>query len=837
MIEHPTPFKAPKAPKASGKSLTVQLKLPSLISDTMKKWIMEDLPKKVKLRHIKQDSYTDIQEIYQDGVAAIKVSIRDTGFMDTSALVLIDLGDGLYGVVDGRHRLCALFDLCNEGFKGINGLETLDMEVTAFVLKAETPILEQRLIGQNINCIGERTVSDGIDAASKLKSKWTNDDVLTMLPGAGFGAQIKKLIPMVQVAVKVPGTLYADSKAYKLTKDYPELAQLVNSEPRLTNAEVEDRAVKWTSKYSPWFKEIKSKRITDRWTAAKINEAVTEMYKGTFDDCATRQEFLDMASEVCLGRNRPGKAKGKQPLSNSTVTKSDDAQAQEGFSPPLKSRPQPPKPMPGPLVKSSLMGAMSAKTDAPSAATTSAAPSRPRKKLEDKEVVIEENADPNKPQLLVPFVGPVLKLASKHAFASDVSTFCADSELEVGKAMEPSLIVMQIRPDGVDGVGASPAHQTVRQHCYNNILKDGGIILEAVELSTFGAIQSDYYLAGCRTFHRIEVGETPTSTKTKTDTDFASTATILKTGDTVMFLVVVKGTVPGQFSWSSAMAFRSQLTSSMFPAASKLHKLEILKTSSPGKKTLSVAFRSQIAAAVWMELLLLMTNSGDAIFAPIVGCGSLAIACAALGRHFYGMTVSSEILSGVDSLVAKPEEEFGKDAFNAFYMLLRSNKKRLQYITQTFCTFVLDRAASEKRGNNGDKQDEEEDAGGDEKGIPKVPQIPKDMGRYLILEAKEGREDNEEDDSEDDEDDEDDEGEDEGSGPDLEEGPNKLQFQHLPLLEVMLPKGRGGSAAAFSPGVVTRAAAAVKDTRTTQKRGRDTTDDEGMGAWTQRGRK
>ncbi|KXS13813.1 hypothetical protein M427DRAFT_33492, partial [Gonapodya prolifera JEL478] len=146
----------------------------------------------------------------------------------------------------------------------------------------------------------------------------------------------------------------------------------------------------------------------------------------------------------------------------------------------------------------------------------------------------------------------------------------------------------------------------------------------------------------------------------------------------------------------------------------------------------------------------------------------------------------------------------------------------------TFCTFVLDRAASEKRGNNGDKQDEEEDAGGDEKGIPKVPQIPKDVGRYLILEAKEGREDNE-----------DDEGEDEGSGPDLEKGPNKLQFQHLPLLELMLskPKGRGGSAAAFSPGVVTRAAAAVKDTRTTRKRGRDTTDDEGMGVWTQHGRK
>ncbi|KXS13815.1 hypothetical protein M427DRAFT_33493 [Gonapodya prolifera JEL478] len=623
--------KAPKAPKASGKSLTVQLELPLLISDTMKKWITEDLPKEVKLRHIKRNSYTDIREIYQDGIAAIKVSIRDTGFMDTSALVLIDLGDGLYGVVDGRHRLCALFDLRNEGFKGINGLETLDMEVTAFVLKAETPILEQRLIGRNINYIGERTVSDGIDAASKLKSKWTNDDVLTMLPGAGSGAQIKKWIPMVQVAVKVPGlvellkrdsrdnwnkpyltiqTLYADSKAYKLAKDYPELAA------RLTIVLQGKNSSTWLPKCA--------------WAAI-------------------------------------GQAKLK-PLSNSTVNESDDAQAQEGFSPPLESRPQPPKPMPGPLVKASLMGAKSAKTDAPSAATTSAAPSRPRKKLEDKEVAIEENADPNKPQLLVPFVCPVLKLASKHAFASDVSTFCADSELEVGKAMEPSLIVMQIRPDGVDGVGASPAHQTVRQHCYNNILKDGGIILEAVELSTFGTIQSDYYLAGCRTFHHIEVGETPTSTKTKTDTDFASTATILKTGDTVMFLVVVKGTVPGQFSWSSAMAFRSQLTSSMFPATSKLHKLEILKTSSPGKKTLSVAFHSQIAAAVWMELLLLMTDSGDAIFAPIVGCGSLAIACAALGRHFYGMTVSSEILSGVDSLVAKLEEEFGKDAFNAFYM-------------------------------------------------------------------------------------------------------------------------------------------------------------------------
>ncbi|KXS09280.1 hypothetical protein M427DRAFT_39205 [Gonapodya prolifera JEL478] len=169
----------------------------------------------------------------------------------------------------------------------------------------------------------------------------------------------------------------------------------------------------------------------------------------------------------------------------------------------------------------------------------------------------------------------------------------------------------------------------------------------------------------------------------------------------------------------------------------------------------------------------------------------------------------------------------------------------------TFCTFVLDRAASEKRGNNGDKQDEEEDAGGDKKGIPKVPQIPKDVGRYLILEAKEGWEDNEEDDSEDDEDDEDDEGEDKGSGPDLEEvtrtPPQMSKQAAVPAstfagIDVDIPtpskpKGRGGSAAAFSPGVVTRAAAAVKDTRTTRKRGRDTTDDEGMGARTQCGRK
>ncbi|KXS09111.1 hypothetical protein M427DRAFT_39532 [Gonapodya prolifera JEL478] len=144
--------KAPKAPKASGKSLTVQLELPSLISDTMKKWITEDSPKKVKLRHIKRDSYTDIREIYQDRVAAIKFQ---------------------------RHQWPR-----NIGY-GSNSICLEDVPMTLYDTF--------------------QAVSDGIDAASKLKSKWTNDDVLTMLPGAGSGAQIKKWIPMVQVAVKVPG--------------------------------------------------------------------------------------------------------------------------------------------------------------------------------------------------------------------------------------------------------------------------------------------------------------------------------------------------------------------------------------------------------------------------------------------------------------------------------------------------------------------------------------------------------------------------------------------------------------------------------------------------------
>ncbi|KXS11310.1 hypothetical protein M427DRAFT_35854 [Gonapodya prolifera JEL478] len=163
----------------------------------------------------------------------VRTSIRKNSLLETTPFVLLELDNGCFAVVDGRHRLNALLELRVEGTIAIDGLDDLKMEILVVVLKADMPEQEQRLIRRNLNYIG------------KQKQELDHEDVIEMLPGAGSAAQLKKWIPMAQVAVNVPGlldlvkadssanlrkpiftiqTLHADSKAYNLAKDYPQVA-------------------------------------------------------------------------------------------------------------------------------------------------------------------------------------------------------------------------------------------------------------------------------------------------------------------------------------------------------------------------------------------------------------------------------------------------------------------------------------------------------------------------------------------------------------------------------------------------------------------------------------
>ncbi|KXS14527.1 hypothetical protein M427DRAFT_32991 [Gonapodya prolifera JEL478] len=190
------------APKAIAASQASPQERQILIQSLLKKWSANDSPRRVKLQRIKADSYMDIRPLYREGVEEIKASIRKNSLLETTPFILLELDDGFFAVVDGRHHLNALLELRVEGAIAIDGLDDLEMEITVVVLKADTPEQEQRLIRRNLNYIGEQTVPmtpfdtlravlDAIDAATLKNKNWTHEDVIEMLPGAGSAAQLK----------------------------------------------------------------------------------------------------------------------------------------------------------------------------------------------------------------------------------------------------------------------------------------------------------------------------------------------------------------------------------------------------------------------------------------------------------------------------------------------------------------------------------------------------------------------------------------------------------------------------------------------------------------------
>ncbi|KXS15191.1 hypothetical protein M427DRAFT_32640 [Gonapodya prolifera JEL478] len=131
-------MKSSGAPKAIVASQASPQERQILIQSLLKKWFANDSLQRVKLQRIKADSYMDIWPLYCEGVEEIKASIRKNSLLEMTPFVLLELDNGFFAVVDGRHRLNALLKLRVEGAIAIDGLDDLEMEITAVVLKLMT---------------------------------------------------------------------------------------------------------------------------------------------------------------------------------------------------------------------------------------------------------------------------------------------------------------------------------------------------------------------------------------------------------------------------------------------------------------------------------------------------------------------------------------------------------------------------------------------------------------------------------------------------------------------------------------------------------------------------
>ncbi|KXS08853.1 hypothetical protein M427DRAFT_39887 [Gonapodya prolifera JEL478] len=97
----------------------------------------------VALKDICMDhgTFKQVRERYKNGIQELMTGISKLGFLPTSVIILINLGNGVYSVVDRNHRLIAVFHLNNKGeeIPTLPGLMDGTMTVMAIVLRADTP--------------------------------------------------------------------------------------------------------------------------------------------------------------------------------------------------------------------------------------------------------------------------------------------------------------------------------------------------------------------------------------------------------------------------------------------------------------------------------------------------------------------------------------------------------------------------------------------------------------------------------------------------------------------------------------------------------------------------
>ncbi|KXS17830.1 hypothetical protein M427DRAFT_30278 [Gonapodya prolifera JEL478] len=90
--------------------------------------------------HMDHGTFKQVWEHYKNGIKELMTRISKLGFPLMSIVILIDLGNGVYSVVDGNHRLIAVFCLIDkdEEIPALPGLMDGTMTVTAIVLRAIT---------------------------------------------------------------------------------------------------------------------------------------------------------------------------------------------------------------------------------------------------------------------------------------------------------------------------------------------------------------------------------------------------------------------------------------------------------------------------------------------------------------------------------------------------------------------------------------------------------------------------------------------------------------------------------------------------------------------------
>ncbi|KXS10048.1 hypothetical protein M427DRAFT_37959 [Gonapodya prolifera JEL478] len=574
----------------------------SSITSIIAKWHLQGTFT-IPMNQIDLKAFTPIQERYKPGVLEIIM------------VILFCIGEDRYGIVNGNHRLVALYCLKDEDkdYETLPRLLDGTLTVNAIILWDDTPEYVRSHIGSMVNFTGKTrvpmnpfntfmAVHRSLTYGTTNRTQRQVRNVVKDFEGTSHVKQIGNWITVAKSYTAVPNfeailcedaisnmpnfclpitTLYAEGGVKKY---------LVDKDPELALKEVQDMAQLW----------------------------------GTFKDTSTCAHVLEECKERLGTVSKKGKEKGR----------------------PLKHK----------------------------------------------------------------FASPTITLINVQKLEDTLNKFSAD------KGQTANLIVLDFPSLDQADHGNPSRLWGLQDIALNKVLHPDGILME------YSSVCRDYTNFGASSISTIHVTFHANVSWTKKVLN--DKATIFGAKNVVAHYIVASRSAHA-VNWSIGTNWRRTWSTTNFFGPYIVPEQDVVtyKAQQEGRKAIKNVpfFSGQVPSALWMEVLTLLTNPGNHVVIPSVGTGSLATACALLGRECTGWVFDDHFHSRLNSHHMELEAQTNKDARKVFERLIL-DRDFFHYTTASFSAEVAATPASKVQllAENVDDEDDKE--------LIKVP--PEDPSQY-----------------------------------------------------------------------------------------------------------
>ncbi|KXS08838.1 hypothetical protein M427DRAFT_39896 [Gonapodya prolifera JEL478] len=591
----------------------------------------------VALKDIRVDhgTFKQVWERYENGIQELMTGISKLGFLPTSVIILIDLGNGVYSVVDGNHRLIAVFRLKDKGeeIPALPGLMDGTMTVMAIVLRADTPDKFRWHIGAMINYSNETNIPN-TPYDTYISMRWA----ITFTNSGG------KLLTNADIVTSFEGTPHVITQI----NSWVAVARYYHVVPNFDSILCTDSVTNRPNYRLPigvvYAEGAVKGQLVDKnldlagWTDDKKEQGRELIIEGTFSEQHTRAEVIaELATMLEITRKGSTGGKGKEKGNSSTSAN----------LPAMDADPKTFDMTVEPKEDNNARGASKSSKEE-TEATPKQKKQRPTRKLTN------------------PVAIPITHIVEPDSLEAALTAFASQ------QGATTSVVIIDFpSPDDADKqrLSLAPRFQAnlhgLQLLALNKILTQGGVLIERIDMAKFGAMKSNYQTAGAPTSATIHFAfqSAPISKG-----NLPNESTLFGATNNVAHYAVTSRS-PALLNWAKGSHWhRSWANSNLFGPCTvpdvDIVKYVTLSQSKKGEKKLPF-FTQQVPSALWMELITLGTLATLGFLTTTSGPTLRSISSTSIiwqgmtqGRHWKDVNPFLDVEAGVEG---GEEESEGSD--------------------------------------------------------------------------------------------------------------------------------------------------------------------------------